>query len=59
MYSPMTVFLIFKEILPAVQTQNVIGRMRNNCMAYFLDEIHYEKKAFRYIEQNLVVLLLQ
>jgi len=26
----------------AIETQNVIGRMRNNCMAYFLDEIRYE-----------------
>jgi len=26
----------------ALETQNVIGRMRNNCMAFFLDEIRYE-----------------
>jgi len=26
----------------AVETQNVIAKMRNNCMAYFLDEIRYE-----------------
>jgi len=43
----------------AAETQNVIGRMRNNCMAYFFDEIRYEINGVEIDRTRLSGLLLQ